>query len=57
MSAKIILINLVVVSLFGLSVGQAWRSPFFRYVGAVGELLEKILENFCCFNGNFQIFV
>jgi hypothetical protein len=48
MSAKIILINLVVISLIGLSVGQALITPFYRYVGAVGELfLKKLLENFC----------
>jgi hypothetical protein len=39
MSAKIILTNLVVVSLIGLSFGQAWSSPFYKYLGAFGECL------------------
>jgi hypothetical protein len=39
MSAKIILINLVVISLIGLSVEQGLITPFYKYVGAVGKLL------------------
>jgi hypothetical protein len=54
MSAKIILINLVVVSLIGLSVGQAWSSPFFRYFGSYGEFLKKFKNIFIDLMGFFK---
>jgi hypothetical protein len=41
MSAKIILINLVVISLIGFSVEQSLIIPSYRYVGAYSELLKK----------------